>query len=87
MLGFEVLLKCVITRFGPLTIETSIEKSAFHLLFILPKSCKLRKRTRKGLFGLLKALPSTPSHVPSKWESLWDVDSASWIQAAENGTS
>ena len=51
MRGFEVLLKCVITRFALRTIELSIRKSAFHLLFLFPKSsfgrhevCKMLQR-------------------------------------------
>jgi len=35
---FEALFKGVSTLFGRRTIEKSIEKSAFHLLFSLPKS-------------------------------------------------
>jgi hypothetical protein len=35
---FEALFKGVSTQFGPRTIEKGFEKSAFHLLFGLPKS-------------------------------------------------
>jgi hypothetical protein len=34
----EALFKGVSTRFGRRIVENSVEKTAFHLLFLLPKS-------------------------------------------------